>query len=208
MEIRFHSGPPGNREKTRPITDRTTRIKGRTVQGLEIASESSFLLIAGSDMLPLIVGIPVLLKHGFHLTIFVLVLDVDFSSGVAEQPSNMLRDNDASMMAGGAKYTDRSLTFAFPVTLSHELHDMGDYFGGQRVFKNLLLNCRIGPSELSKGAVLLRISDTAAIHYKGQTLGNPVLDAEANQVDFHIGISKWCFRGPHTCSRIVRMARE
>ena len=51
MEIMFHRGPPGNSEKTKPIIVRIARIKGKTVQGLEMAFESSFLLIADSDKL-------------------------------------------------------------------------------------------------------------------------------------------------------------
>ena len=51
MEIMFHRGPPGDSEKTRSIIVKITRIKGKAVQGLEMAFESSFLLIADSDKL-------------------------------------------------------------------------------------------------------------------------------------------------------------
>ena len=125
----LHRSPPGNSEKTRSIIVRITRVRGKIVQGLEMDSERSFLLIAGSDQLfagidrltlkLLIVGIPVLWKHGFLLTIYVLVLNLDFSTGVVEEPSNVLRDHNASMMASRTKYTDGSLMIAFPDTLGH-----------------------------------------------------------------------------------------
>ena len=138
-----------------------------------------------------------MLGRRFRLTIYVLVLDRDLSPGVAEELSNVLRDNNASMMAYSTKYTDGSFTSAFADTLGHEIHHMGDYLGGQRVFKYLPLDFRIGPSEPSKGPVLMRISDSAAIDDKGNTIGDPVFDSEANKVDFHVVLAQWLFRGPH-----------
>ena len=58
-----------------------------------------------------------------------MVLEVDLSFGVAEQTSNILRDNDASMMAYGAKYALGSHPFAFAVTLGQDQISPYGYIG-------------------------------------------------------------------------------